>query len=71
MSQFTLCISLLLQKSVDDLLAVSSKVRVDVADVYPVVASLGVLLPDKLVEVEMLLDVVEPPTAFLQVSVDA
>ena len=64
-------LTLLFQKSVYDLPAVATEVWMDVADVHPVVASLGILLPDELVEVEMLTDVVEPPAAFLHVSVNA
>ena len=62
---------LLFQKSVYDLSAVAAEVWMHVADVYPVVAGLGVLLPYQLVEVAMLADVVEPPAAFLHVAVNA
>ena len=62
---------LLFQKSVYDLSAVAPEVWMDVADVYPVGTRLWVLLPDELVEIEVLADVVEPPAAFLHVAVDA
>ena len=62
---------LLFQKTVDDLSAVTAEVWMHERYVYPVVARLGVLLPDELVEVEMLADVVEPPAAFLHVAVYA
>ena len=64
-------LTLLFQKSVYDLSAVSTEVGMDVADVYPVVARLWVFLPYQLVEIEMLTNVVEPPAAFLHVAVDA
>ena len=62
---------LLFQKSVYDLPAVATEVWMDVRDMYPVVARLGVFLPYQLVKVEMLTDVVEPPAAFLHVTIDA
>ena len=62
---------LLFQKSVYDLPAVAAEVWMDVRYVYPVVARLGIFLPDELVEVEVLTNVVEPPAAFLHVAVDA
>ncbi len=59
---------LFFQQVVDDLLSISSVGAV--GDVYPVVA-LRIVLPDELVEVTMRLDPLEPPLAFLHVSVDA
>ena len=60
---------LFLKQAVDDLLAVLAVTAV--ADVYPVAARLGVLLPDKLVEVAVLLDPFEPLATLLNVAVDA
>ena len=62
---------LLFQQSVYDLPAVATEVWMDVTDVYPVGTGLGIALPDELVEVEVLANVVKPPAAFLHVAVNA
>ena len=51
-------------------MAVLTEVLVHIRDMDPVGAA-GVVLPDELVEGQMVLDVVEPFLAFLQVPVDA
>ena len=60
---------LFLHQAVDDLLAVLTITAV--ADVYPVAARLGVLLPDELVEVAVFPYPLEPPLTLLYISVDA
>ena len=62
---------LLFQQAVYDLSAVAPEIGMHEGYVYPVGTRLWVLLPDELVEIEVLADVVEPPAAFLHVSVDA
>ena len=62
--------SLLLQKVVYDLPTVAAEVRMDEGDVYPVGAAAGVF-PDELVELQVVLDPIEPLLATLQVATDA
>ena len=62
--------SLLLQQVVYDLPTVAAEVRMDEGDVYPVGAAAGVF-PYQLVELQAVLDIIEPLLAPLQVSTDA
>ncbi len=59
---------LFFQQVVDDLLTVATVGAV--GDMHPIVA-LRIMLPDELVKLAMRLDPLEPPFAFLHVSVDA
>ena len=61
---------LLLQQAVDHLFAILSEVGVNIRHVYPTAARLGVLLPNQLIEGQVLADVLKPLAALLDVTVD-
>ena len=52
-------------------MAVGAEVWVDIADVHPPGAGLGVVLPYQLVEGQVVADIVKPLAALLQVATDA
>ena len=60
-----------LQQAVDDLLAVLAEIGEYKRYMYPARTGLGILLPDELIEGQVVLDVIEPLAAFLNVAVDA
>lgn len=62
---------LFLKQILDHLSAVPPEVGKDERDMYPVRAGLWILLPYQLVERQVVLDVIEPLAAFLNVAVDA
>ena len=62
-------VSLFLQQIVDDILAVAPEVREYEGDMHPVGAAL-VVLPDELVEGQVVFDIVKNPLAKLHVAID-
>ena len=62
---------LFLQQILDHLSAVPPEVWKDERDMYPVRAGLGILFPNELVKGQVILDILEPLAALLQVAVDA
>ena len=60
-----------LQESVDDIPAVLAEVWEDKRDMHPTAPGLWILLPDELVERQMVLYILKPLAALLDVSVDA
>ena len=62
-------VALFLQQIVDHVLAVAPEVGEDKADMHPVGAAL-VVLPDELVERQVVFDIVEYPLAKLHVAID-
>ena len=62
---------LLLDEIVDHVLSVLSKIREHERDMHPVGARLRVVLPDELIERQVVFDIVEPSLALLDVATDA
>ena len=60
---------LFLQEIVDNLVAVLAEVGEDEADVHPVCA-FRIVFPYQLIKRQMVLDIIEPPLALLQIAVD-
>ena len=61
---------LLLDEIVDHVLSVLAEIGEHERDMHPIRSRLRVVLPDELVEWQVVLDVVEPPLALLDVATD-